>query len=351
MTAFSTVRTKSASAHSVSLGQLLFGAFSLFCLLLLLKNSELAISYMNRGLLLCAKSIIPSLFPFLVLSELLVNSGATSRLPRPLIRPIERLLGLNADGCAAVLLGLFCGFPVGAKCTVLSYQRGALTKEEAERALCFSNNPSSAFLISAVGTSLFGNRQLGLTLYLTSLFCALLCGVILSRIQRFHAKKKEHPCDTPFFFAQQAKPLRGAVLFTSSVRSAMESMLLICAYVVFFSTLVGTLQLILGQFALPSEFTAFFFCFFEISGGTSIAASLSNTFHAALLCAFAVGWSGLSVHFQILSVCDGCSFSFRRYVLAKLAQAILCVLILGTLLRIFPSLLIPQVDRVSAFLR
>lgn len=356
MTAFPHLRTNPKDLRSIGIGQILFGAFGVFCLLLLLKNSELAILYMNRGLLLCAKTIVPSLFPFLVLSELLISGGVATHLPKRMIKPLEKLFDLPADGCIAVLLGLFCGFPVGAKCTVLAYRKGALTKEEAERALCFSNNPSSAFLISAVGTSLFGNRKLGMAIYLTSLLCSVLCGVTLSFLRRRKVKKekKEYSrTNTPHisYATAQASPLKGATLFTSSVRSATESMLLVCAYVVFFSTLVGTLQLILGQFSLPAEFLAFFFCFFEISSGASVAAALSNSFCAAMLCAFAAGWSGLSVHCQILSVCDGCGLSFRRYSLTKLAQGLLCALLIGLLLSLFPSLLIPQESPISAFLK
>lgn len=58
-------------------GQLCFGFFALFCLLLILRNPDTAIEYMTSGLRLCARTVIPSLFPFLVLSELIV-SGASA---------------------------------------------------------------------------------------------------------------------------------------------------------------------------------------------------------------------------------------------------------------------------------
>ena len=128
MTAFSHPHIPSKKLRAIGMGQILFGAFTVFCLLLLLKNSELAILYLNRGLLLCARSIVPSLFPFLVLSELFINGGFASHLPTVLTKPVERLFSLPAKGCIAVLLGLLCGFPMGAKCIVLAYRKNSKTR-------------------------------------------------------------------------------------------------------------------------------------------------------------------------------------------------------------------------------
>lgn len=328
------VRQKRKKA-ALGAGEICFGLFSVFCLLLILRNSELAIGYMTRGLLLCAKTVIPSLFPFMVLSELIVSGGLGEKLPRGITAPMQKIFDLPAAGCCAVLLGMVCGFPVGAKCAILAYDRGALTKEETEQVLLFSNNPSSAFLISAVGVSLWGNRAFGLSLYFTAIGVSLLTG-FLYRVLRTKKEEPPHAVDFPL---SSSAPLKGANLFTSAVRSATGSILLVCAYVVFFSTLVGTLNLVLGSFHLPQALQAAVFCLFELSGGVNQAATLSNTAVGALLCAFATGWSGLSVHCQILSICDGKGLSFRAYFLAKLFQGILCALLFGILIGVFPTLL------------
>ena len=320
---------------SLRAGEICFGIFSIFCLLLILRNSELAIGYMTRGLQLCAKTVVPSLFPFMVLSELIVSGGLVERLPGFLTTPMQKIFDLPAAGCCAVLLGMLCGFPVGAKCTVLAYERQQLTKEEAEHALLFSNNPSSAFLISAVGISLWGNRAFGLTLYFTSIIISLFTGFLY----RFLHKKKEESLPSMSFPLSKPTPLKGASLFTNAVRSAAGSILLVCAYVVFFSTLVGTLNLVLGSLHLPQTIQATVFCLFELSGGVNQAATLSNAATGALLCAFATGWSGLSVHCQILSICDGKGLSFRSYFWAKLFQGFLCALLFGILIGLFPTLL------------
>ena len=320
----------------LSAGQLCFGFFSIFCLLLILKNSEIAVTYIHRGLQLCAKTVVPSLFPFMVLSEIIVGGQTGTGLSARITYPLQRLFRLPSAGCSAVLLGLLCGFPVGAKCAILAFERGQLSKSEAERTLAFSNNPSSAFLIGAVGVSLWGNRRFGTALYVCTLVAGLLCGILLA-----HLEKKEPPIAQKRIHAPHQTAASPVTLFTGAVASATKSILLVCAYVIFFSALVGTLGILIGQCHLPPWLSASLFCIFELSGGVSQAAALGNRTHASLLTAFAVGWSGLSVHCQILSVCDGKSLSLRRYFWVKALQALLCPLLLGLLLYLFPALTLP----------
>ncbi len=319
-------------------GQLLFGFFSVFCLFLILRNTEIAITYIHKGLLLCAKTVIPSLFPFMVLSELTVSLCSESRLFKILSKPGQRLFALPTAGCCAVFLGMLCGFPIGARCAVSAYEKGLLNKKQAERVLTFSNNPSSAFLISAVGVSLWQSRHFGLCLYAIVLFSSLLTGIASKFFQKSKAITEEVRNDTAY-----KANLNGAQLFTSAISSGTRGILLVCAYVVFFSALMGSMNPLLSSLGFSKEVNAGIFCLFELSGGMSAAAGLDNIFAAALLSAAAAGWSGLSVHCQILSVCDGKGLSLRPYFAAKLLQSLLCFLFMAVLLLLFPALPSPGV--------
>ncbi len=311
----------------VSRGQVFFGLFSLFCLLLILRNSDVAISSMHSGLRLCATTVIPSLFPFMVLSELIVSGRLGEGLLQKITLPLQKLFRLPSVGCSALLLGMLCGFPVGAKSAINAYENRQLTRKETEHVLLFSNNPSSAFLISTVGVSLFKNRSFGILLYGATLAASLITGLgfALWRKKKEDDPKHEIPLSPN-------PPLKGAKLFTQSVASATQSVLLVCAYVVFFSTLCGALSLILNRFNIPRSFQALLFGFLELTGGVSQAAALADPLLSPLLCAFAAGWSGLSVHCQVLSVCDGRGLSFRNYFVAKLLQGLLCAIFCGVFL-------------------
>lgn len=337
MTEINRLTKEKRKAHSVGITDGLFGVFSLFCIALILKNTEAAVEYVTRGLRLSASTVIPSLFPFMVLSELVVSSSAVEHIPRPLLAPFRRLLRLPDMGVCAVLLGLLCGFPVGARCVVSAYAAGELTKSEAERALTSASCPSSAFLVGAVGGSLWGNRRFGIALYATVVLASLLSGVLANVLQA--KKANEVPSRTAFSVTRQSKS--PAALFCEAVRSSLFAILTVCAYVVFFSALMGTLELVLGRLSVSGSVGAGLSCLFELSGGVAQASALGNAYTGACLCAFEVGWSGLSVHCQMMSVCDGKGLSLRPYLLSKLFQGLFCALFFALLLALFPEILLP----------
>ncbi len=307
--------------------ELLFGFCTLFCLLLLLRNAEAASAFMTRGLTVCAKTVIPSLFPFAVLSELIVSGQTIRRLICRVFSPLRRLLGLTDDGVCAVFLGMLCGFPIGTRCALHAYQRGSISRDEAERAIACASCPSPAFLIGTVGSTLLSDRRFGITLYICTLLSALLVGILFRLRARGQATQTVHVCPTVGVRPSAAKRL------TDAVGSATQSMLLVCAYIVFFSTIVGALGLILAPLDLPEPISAILHTIFELSGGAERAASLSSARAARLIAAFAAGWSGLSVHCQTLSFCSGHGLSLRPYLLGKALQGGLTVAMIAILTR------------------
>lgn len=324
-----------------SAGQAFFCIMSTFCLILILHNADVAVEYMGRGLVLCARTVIPSLFPFMVISELLVQSGAGEALGRIFSRIMRGVFGLSGAGSTAVVLGSLCGFPVGARTAVSLLDRNMISKSECEHLLTFSNNPSSAFLITAVGVSLFGNRRLGTVLYFTVLGSSLTVGFLA----RFfiHGRREEaraHP-----HFPSGLHP-GGVEMFTGAVSSAASSMLLVCAYVIFFSTLSGTLACLAeAAGGMDQRLYAILCGFLELSGGISEASALPNSHTALILSAAIAGWSGLSVHCQIMTLCSGRGLSFKPYLIAKACQSVLCALIMAFLLKVIsPGWLGPAAD-------
>ena len=300
-----------------NVGRAAFCLMTLFLLVLLLKNSTVAAKAITAGLRLCVGTLIPSLFPLMVASELLVESGIVERVGRLLHRPFRAVFGLRGDAACAVLLGFICGFPVGTKCAVSLYRRGALGEKEFCRVLAFSNQPSSAFLVYTVGGAMFGKLRFGLCLYLATLLSATAVQLVLRERKKDTSQKSvsdQAPTALPSFPDALAKAVSGSAL----------SLLSICAFVVFFSAIVESLAYLATGISLSSPATALLFSLFELTGGVSHAA-LCATKIAPILCALAVGWGGLSVHFQLFHLVGDTPFSLASYFFTKLAQGILNV--------------------------
>ena len=319
----------------------LIGALTLSSFFLILCSSDVAIEYMKKGLVLCSGTIIPALFPFMVMSELIVSSGIGLSVSRILKKPMRVIFGVSEAGAAAFLLGTVCGFPIGAATAASMHDKGIITKDELEHFLIFCNNPGSAFVISAVGVSLFGNKTLGLLLYIS----VILSSVIVGFAGRWLLPRyKSSNVAVTLYIPQKNITSR----ITEAIRSSATSMLTVCAFVLFFSALVGCIGALLDRFAFPEEMRAIIFGFFELSSGAKAASGVADPLAAVVLCALFLGWSGLSVHLQIMSVCSGRGISFKPYFIAKSAQGMISAAITFLVVRfLYPALHIGSIGTFS----
>ncbi len=135
-------------------------------MVLLLWRSAVAAEAVRWGLTLCARSVIPALFPYFVVSGLFISLGFADGVGRRLEPLIRRLFGVGGAGASAFFLGLLGGYPVGGRTVGQLYRAGRLSKDEAERLLAFCNNAGPSFILGVVGAGCFGSLRTGIYLYL-----------------------------------------------------------------------------------------------------------------------------------------------------------------------------------------
>lgn len=260
-----------------------------------------------EALALCARSVIPALFPFLVLSILLVSLGfgeLVSPYLAGLMTPLFRL-----PGCAssALLLGLAGGYPIGAQTAARLYQEGSLTRGEAERLLGFCNNSNPVFLISVLGAGVFSSVRAGVWLWLIHIFSALLTGLAFRRSGENGAPQyvtRKSTCQNPSFFTA----------LVEAVRRGLSGMLSVCAFVVFFYVLAAPLAALGGRLGpLLVGLTELF----------SLTPLLPADGFGFVLAAGCVGWGGLSVLCQTAAVLEGSGLRLRSCLLGKVLQGLL----------------------------
>ena len=277
--------------------------FALFFAAALLSRPETAALAVRNGLTLCARTVVPSLFPFFAVTAFLLRMGADTLL-RPVFSPIMAPLFRLRGTCALPLLaGLTGGYPTGAKTAAELYEQGILTKGEAELLLGFCNNCGPGFLLGYAGTAVLGSSQAGMHLLAIHFAAAIATGMILCRLPR-KSEPVPLPCTVPFHMLSPPKAL------TAAVSSALTSTLGICAYVVLFQTAASLLPplppIILGGVEM-------------VSGMAQLTPSVSGFIAAAGLAA----WGGVSVHCQTMSVTG--ELSLRYHTAGKIIQTILSV--------------------------
>ena len=297
-----------------------------------------AIEGAKEGLTLCFNVIIPSLFPFFVLSSLVVDLGLAAYLGRLLEKVMRPLFRVSGSCAAALAMGFIGGYPVGARTALQLYQQGQCTKREAERLLAFCNNSGPAFILGVVGAGVFGSGKVGLLLYLTHAAASILVGLLF----RFYGGKE--PPRRSRSVRATIETVRASAAFTGAVGKALQSTLNICAFVVFFAVLLRLLSAygvltglagLLSVFGVGEEWARRLVAgLLELSSGVS---SLSGAGVGGVsMAAFMLGWAGLSVHCQVLSFIGDSGLSVRTYIAGKLCHGLIAAALTYGLTRLLP---------------
>ena len=214
---------------------LLLGIGLLWAACALILWPDQAMDAMRDGIMLCGNVILPSLFPFFVLSSLVVELGMSRYLGRLLEPVMAPLFRVNGSCATALALGFVGGYPVGARTAIQIYENGQCSRTEAERMLAFCNNSGPAFILGVVGAGVFESGTAGLLLYLSHLLASLLVGVLF----RFYK-----PSDGPRTAKSRGPQFQATsfpAAFTRSVTGAMQSTLNICAFILFFTVFLRIL--------------------------------------------------------------------------------------------------------------
>ena len=139
--------------------------FSVLCFFLLLTFPKLSIEGARNGLLLWFQTIVPTLFPFLICSGLVTSMGGISYLVKPIYPVFHTLFGMSEPGIYTFLLGIFCGFPMGAKTCRDLLEGGALSPKEAQCLMAVCNQPSSMFLLGYTASALHNGIPIKIILF------------------------------------------------------------------------------------------------------------------------------------------------------------------------------------------
>ena len=257
------------------------------------------------GLVFSFTTIIPTLFPFFILSDLwstvfkIRQEGLLSRL-------FERFFSINGQGLSAWLSGMICGFPVGIKVARELYDGGDISLDELEDLSGFVNNPSVAFVISGVGVGFLGSIKLGVLLYISLTVSAVAVGVIFRR-NRSNSHKTQNNSRQSFNLSK-------------SIINAGTTSVAVVSCISAFSGILSLLSSIINNGLIICLISPFL----EVSNAIRmICGSELITYHIRLsLIAFSLGFSGLSVHLQAFAFLPP-ELSRARYLLMKLTQGII----------------------------
>ena len=284
--------------HKFRQGMLL--ALAMFTAVLVFAAPQRCADALHAGLVLCGGPLLVSLFPFLIVSALLMGCGAGPLLGFA-FQPAARVIGVRAKAAGSVLLiGFLGGFAPAAAAAAQAVRTGQLTPRQASVLLpaCVCSGPS--FVILTVGEQMLSSRALGVRLFASQLLAGYLSAALLCRMQGGGADGKTLPQAAPDLL----QPL------DAIIAQAAVTYLKLCGFVLYFRLLAAGC----GHF-LPGGFAALPAMLLEVCSGCDYASRTG--FWASSLCCAALSLQGASVLLQVRTICPP-EISFRPLLAARL---------------------------------
>lgn len=309
------------------------------------------LSAAKSGLVLWANSIVPSLFPFFVATELLSHTNFTYFLGKILNRIMKPVFNVRGEGCFAFVMGIISGYPIGAKIAANFRENNICSKEECERLLSFTNNSGPLFIIGTVGISMFGNSTIGFLLLITHLLASITVGFIF----RFWKCNIKSECNKNTSYANLNDNISlsnlGGII-GNSISSSINTILLIGGFVVLFSVIISILQTseilhilctcikpLFSILHIPSEFSNGFICgILELTNGLNIISNIhiKKLSINIIISSFLLGLGGISILLQVWSTIAKTDLSIKPYILGKILHACLSAFYTFMFINIFP---------------
>jgi len=289
-----------------------------YIFIFLLKNPSCAAEAVTRALKLCYMKLIPSLFPFMVLSSVVTSSKLSVYLSKTFGKAAVLLFRSKKEGATALITGSLFGFPLGTKTALELYKQNALDAKETEDLICVCSNTGPAFVLSAC-SAFSNNRNVGICIYLCQLVSAVIVSLFVHRKTKPSTSKKNET------YIDASLPIMPSIPL--AITSSVIPMLNICAFVCFFSCITASVENIIFKLGIPTESAVFLSGFLEITNGIAKTSDINSTLLSVLFAGFFVGWSGLSVILQSVSLISEYGLKCKKYVISKLFQGLLCALL------------------------
>lgn len=293
---------------------ILSGVSLLFIFLMMLISPKTVFIGAQKGLLLWFRTVFPTLFPFMLISSMMVSSDSLSYISSIFGKILSAFFSTSQKGAFVIITGFLCGYPMGAKTAADLVRTGSISKEEGAYLLSFCNNISPAFIINYIVWKTLDNEKL----ILPSLCILIGIPIILSFFfRKIYLKGKTKFSDIRQNAINEKRSLNFAML-DQCLFESYEAIVKIGLYIIFFSILIS----LLTDKAAAFPFLTILLPWLEITNGIQLAGQYGTD----LACSYPLilgitSFGGLCAVAQTKCMLSGSGLKIVPYFAQKLAAA------------------------------
>jgi sporulation integral membrane protein YlbJ len=321
-------------------------SITIVCSLIILQiilAPNICIHYTISGAKLFFNAVFPSLFPFLVVINIIISYDGIHIYSKLLGNIICKPLKLPKECSLALLVSVLCGYPLGARYSCDLYEKNIIDLNTCERLLNIASNSSPLFIIGAVGASMMSSTKIGYILLLSNILSCIFMGfVIPSKNFSFKIKNKSMN-----FSKSKSTNANIGIIFKNSIEDAITNSLNIGGFIVVFSVITGIIKdnvifhIVLNKFILIIGSSGDFIeglllGMLEMTNGCYLISSSNSNLYVKLpVLSFLIAFSGLSIISQVYSYTYKYDVSIKKYIGRKFIQAVISSILTIVLYYVF----------------
>lgn len=284
---------------------------TLFVLYQVVVKKTMVYDSVNYALNIWVKNLIPTLFPFFVISDVLINYNFTAYIPSFFKKLCKSLFNITDNMITILILSIISGFPSNARNTRTLYDKGMISLDEANHILIFSHFSNPLFILTTVAVFFFGNKDVGWILLISHYLSNFLLGIMFKKYFK-HKNLVNEVSDMKLDFGN---------VFVGAIRKSIDTVLLICGIVVIFMMLSSIVN---DVFSFNIYNSMIVKGILEITIGIEALGKLGvSLIYKAVIASCFLAFGGLSVHMQVMSQITETDIKYRYFFIGRLFQMIL----------------------------
>lgn len=282
----------------------------LICLIIF--SNEIMIS-IDFSLNVFKTSIFPSLFPFFVISSLLINYGLVELLSKNLNFLMTKIFKTNSNNSFVFVMSILSGFPSSAKYAHLLLNNGQIDERDVNKIILFSHFSNPLFILTTLSNSFLKNKNVGYLILFAHYIGNIIIGLLFRNYNISYISKNN---------ISSKKPLNFGLALTNSIKGAIDSLLLILGTMTTFIVLTTIINKIIPLNNLTQSILN---GLFELTQGLKSISMLNIPLrYKSSICSFLISFGSLSVHAQVLSLVK---IKYSNYLICRILHGLISFLI------------------------
>lgn len=308
-----------------------FTIIIILIMLIIVKNPKRYSEGTISGLKLFFSSVLPGLFPFMLLTKLLTELGIAFKFSNKLSKISQKTFKTPGVSLFAFFMSIMSGYPIGAKIISDLYQKKLISASDAKKMSTFCTTSGPIFIVGSVGTIMFGSYKIGLILYCSHITSSILLGIIYG-----HLIKSPNPTTPP----QIVMETKQKNIISHCINETINGLFVVGAYITIFFLITELLDnigfmkvLLMGINAILSKLkietnltTGTVYGLLEITRGAKIL-STSTSKASIILTSGLLSFSGFSIIFQSMAFLKNTQIKTHEFLFQKFMHMLLSMAI------------------------